>query len=1756
MSKVSPAHRVTAAPLDLAVERLGPYLLEAAPLAASLMAKSYTSSFVYCMPHCDAIPLAHLLAPTGCGKYWAELRGNMLSFFAVPDGKTVRFKFISDEDSASDIARAAYHPNPSVQKLMDSEGFTVPPRRLVSAIKQANGNLPALSVSVSNAIAEIMPYGFYPPPLPSNPVQPPPTPYDVCVAVNFTGSNLAFIFLRSKIAANHFVTALRLCQYESAKINHHITLLRLASPEISIPNEVNDGSGSPVSDSLLAWRDVGLSPFKTSYAEQASARISHVGFEGWVRVRCGYSSDWRTFFAVVSNTVPKSGHEAEVDVGNVASFEGDKPSKKGSRFMGIFEKKKDNSKRAVERENSRQMQTQPQQQGKIAFYVDVDAFNANSPIFFVENVTQVLLDYATFINCSNSANNLCEIDINSCPAVSFLDDATIPAVCILGSVVGYSAANLDKMNSKESQKTFFHADPMAFRSDMDYFERLRMGDDPRPMPDCVFLCPTTGGLKRSSPLFQEQYMQRMDSLRWVVATLGAFGLESNLRSKEIALRSGDFGVLPFDGLKIFGKNIAESARASSGVNGHRSKKPEMEYGPLRYAVEAGSSGWGLLYLSTDEVAGLSQAPPEVAWTSKKMFELVLQDKLKTRRDGYLDQWISAVNKGIQARVNVELQEVHEKVHGLIEWLEARQPGSTAGVEFVSKAEVSDSETSSSGDSKSEDQSDSILLSNLRPVGEANTGSATAELLQFADEITSQQKNNQDQKIVTKVSEKESTSGTDDSNNLSSASQILDSAHISDQSSPDDVALNSQNAPVSPRLGAGNEPSAQARMNSPLLQGPEVVKTDLVLVAVPSIQPDGTWAWQYQFASQASVGSNGQLLPANITQPLEKANNASSREDSEDESSDESSENISLADSQKRLSMAKGDERRQSVSSSSSSMATSAVHGAVVANGNVTAKQLNSAFGIKTSPNHTPPTAAPLLQRVPSPIVEGQSTQSNSGSSNSMLKVAAPSDKRRSKLVQVVNGDEDDNNSQKKSEEDDEDEDGSESEESSSSAEEESQSEEGSEDVQPENADTQSVVNQMLVNQMMMQGMPMFPGMILPGMNNFIPSNMGMMPYPNNLPLNMEAMPQMSQYIVEEEEKPFKIYSENSLLAQLPEKNAAGVFLDKSPSRRPAGPLVSLPADVKEAQEKALKQRNYEQAVKSVGLGSGNVDQNAVEQLRQRFEGVHIPGGSRSHGLGSNMAKIQQPLPKPKIEGGLLGEVDKWEKEREAVKKLGNRSSGFFPPTRPVSAMDKFGYSGQNRPMSQYYEQSAYAPVPQQLPPQQMGAPSYMAYNHQLMQQNAGPAYVAPHHSLYMQPQMVQGGPLPPAGYGYSEYGFEPSWEDPNLQMMRQQWLETERGKEMQRMLERNVGESGGPQSKSSNVGGKSSSGKSSKQKAASKTKKSKVDSSESEIEESEESGTESNSSEENSSETEDEDTDSSSDGKSLASRKIQKLSKRQSAVILSIKANSSPHHQKTSDSDSASRASSGGIAVNPATGVPLAVEYAGSAYGQIPRPPHPPQAYMSLNSAQHHGAPGQYPNQNYPFSMQSDPYQAMYPKFPQQGSSEAGSSGGAVRRDLIGERKRPTLPTRNVDEAAAEEEAERKERERERRRRLRRRGVAVEDSTDEENGTAPVPSQEDQPKLPAEVRSPVRARSKERRKSQHEASASPKSRNMSIGRSANEVKSGKGILDPEELENILKRAGKQKAAAKEASEQQSNDSSSEEEIVIVRRKKKSGKKNK
>ncbi|KAJ3414261.1 hypothetical protein HDV05_006790 [Chytridiales sp. JEL 0842] len=1555
-------------------------------------------------------------------KWWYEVRGACLYLWRVPES----------------IAAAAYYPAPSVEGIMKNE-MTDVNEETIKSIKDSFRN--PLKINIFSSTAELLPYGFQPLARPERVATPlPPIPYDNFVALSTSGSNLYQVALRSSIAANAWVGAIRLAIFEGTRVCEHFTLRVLGRQGVR-----------------ASWSEFGLIPFKTGagFVGLVGSAASHgVHFEGVVAMRYPYLKSWEEAFIVVSNFT---------DV----SASGPTNSRESTPLKKLFS---GGRKKGHDGESHTKMVTR---KPEIAFYAsESDYLDGKPALFKVEHVRHAYMDILA-------------------------SDPSKPAYVKIEGLL--TRKNLMRPLSTASlgpSKSFGYPGP-GFNS-TEPLNEILLGKDGRPLPQFVQIV---------SP----------DAAKWLMAIAGAFQLDTDLSMREKEIMDGEVGL---------------NVKQNTNVVDERDL-------------------WGPLYLSPPEVAGLAMSPETLAEV-KVRFAKVLSDKAATKKAGFLSQWVEAVTTGIAARTEFESQEVKSKVEGLVRWLSERvpRPAIAPSVKSLqSQDALKGSASMKSASIKSGDKSSTVTVPN-----NGDTSSQEAESLKKAESVKSNEQKEKDSKSVSN----EADTATDNAEKVEGETEEKSAKAESVVTPPENEQAGEEVVPES----AQNQPDTT------------LISTDLVLVPVPTMQPDGTWAWQYQFANGASLQSSDQKNENSSSIPNGLSDSADAgdktQENAEEEDDDDEEE----------------DEEESESGTESSSIAPSSAAESRAG----TAQQLTP----NLAPFNPMNPLNPMMPFMPFPMMGMMGVSPVAPPVPAQDGVVKKKKKKAEKVEKEVRDDgeeESDSNAGSVSEESDESESGEEESGSEEESEEESDEEDSGEEQQP---GMMSGVPSMLMPGVMpgmMPGMPFVPGMMMPG---FAPPMAGTGLDGNNFEYSDDDDDDDEDEEEDEEDensgRPFQIYSENSLLGQLPEKANAG-------TRRQAGPLIQLHPDVKEAHEKLLVDRQLALAKQSVGLGA-TVKPDQVHPGVTPLINTIQSGSAQAHNPGDPLIDVSVPdkFTRPKIEGGLLGVVDRIEKEREMLKKLGqyrpalnpklnpayyqNRPVGFAPPGWPQQPW------GPGQPAGGYPGYPPYGgPPPGMAPPGFMGGPPGAPYGYMqgatgypgmpppiasgypgMAPNAAGYPGMPPNAGGYpgmpgMPPNVgypgMTGGPRMPGyqmqpGYAASEYGME-GYDDPMAVMqaniMRERWLETERLKERQRMVERgemmpsmygmpNAPYPGMP------LPPDMSRQKSNRSASIKKKKENRKSSSSEEDDSSTESSTDSDSG-----------TESSDEGQNTVRKKNPQQS---------------DSDDSDSDSDSDSSSESAPLASVVRAGSNRSSPVLGAAQMSSPQMP-----MMSLPGQMGpYGGPNPYSQQPFgaaPFSNQ------LIPGAPGSGRPLSGYAASASGRDFIGERKRPPVAMKREELEAKEEEEmrrirrEEKERERERKRKLRRRGIQVDDDDDDESSeetddrksstrsptkSAPQPkaatNKSDSEKSASTTESELRRlmkemmkeneRLREMAKGKKEKSSSSKSKKSKHGGSSSKKKSKKRMSSSDEESDDAAR-----------SRDDRSNSSSEEEVVVVRRKKKSHK---
>ncbi|KAI8924176.1 hypothetical protein BC831DRAFT_551585 [Entophlyctis helioformis] len=314
----------------------------------------------------------------------------------------------------------------------------------------------------------------------------------------------------------------------------------------------------------------------------------------------------------------------------------------------------------------------------------------------------------------------------------------------------------------------------------------------------------------------------------------------------------------------------------------------------------------------------------------------------------------------------------------------------------------------------------------------------------------------------------------------------------------------------------------------------------------------------------------------------------------------------------------------------------------------------------------------------------------------------------------------------------------------------------------------------------------------------VPSHMMHQGYNSGVPVDYEY---------EESVNEFQIYGQNTLLAQMAENQQRAI------DRVQAGRLVNL--SDKDSLELKIEKRDalipqLEQQLQS---------QVPMFQSNSLLERVGASGPRPLAQDGPLLSNIKtEERVKPRLEGGLLGEMNRREKEREYFKKLGYKATGpsggvlpasFYPPMMMMMQGQGQGQPGMMPGMMPGMQMvPGMGMMPGMMHPGMMqgmgmmppqGQPGMYPYGYypppQGMPGQPGPSGAGNRNSAQMWPGGMGYPPQGPQGmypqYMYP-YGYAmPPPDDDELpavtqkrESVRHQWLEFERNKERQRMGER------------------------------------------------------------------------------------------------------------------------------------------------------------------------------------------------------------------------------------------------------------------------------------------------------------------------------------------------------------------------------------
>jgi hypothetical protein len=326
----------------------------------------------------------------------------------------------------------------------------------------------------------------------------------------------------------------------------------------------------------------------------------------------------------------------------------------------------------------------------------------------------------------------------------------------------------------------------------DPLEEILSGKDARPQPQFIHI------VSNEAP-------------KWVMAISGAFQLDTDLMAREKEISDGEIGF-----------TIIEPSPEVEETKEARELRKQKQY-------------WGLLYLSPPEIAGLAMSP-ETLGEVKVRFAKVLGDKVATKKAGFLNQWADAVSTGILARTEFEAQEVKSKVVGLVQWLSDKVPqlpGATPQTGQASSESGSQKMPTSVKSASIKSAERTIKVSN----GNEESISTSLEQKRLSKVSIAHSAKSATTSVKEKIAE---APGGDESKDKGAPAETdrVEEGDIEAQAAEKAASVKSVEIPKVPE--------------APPIVNNQIVPTDLVLVAVPMLQPDGQWAWQYQFANAANV----------------------------------------------------------------------------------------------------------------------------------------------------------------------------------------------------------------------------------------------------------------------------------------------------------------------------------------------------------------------------------------------------------------------------------------------------------------------------------------------------------------------------------------------------------------------------------------------------------------------------------------------------------------------------------------------------------------------------------------------------------------------------------------------------------------------------------------------------------------------------------------------------------------------------------------
>ncbi|KAJ3181546.1 hypothetical protein HDU85_003488 [Gaertneriomyces sp. JEL0708] len=327
---------------------------------------------------------------------------------------------------------------------------------------------------------------------------------------------------------------------------------------------------------------------------------------------------------------------------------------------------------------------------------------------------------------------------------------------------------------------------------------------------------------RPAPHFvQMRVASAAEAARWAIAVRAAFNLSTDLVELDKQLSDGEVGITT----RVTNGNASDS--------GSETDPTAISSNPL----------WGLLYLSTEEVAGLNMAGEHYPSVRDRYAE-VLEDKRKARRGGFLMQWNDAVVSGEDGRREYEVCEVEKRTAELVDW-----------VNKIGSAATSDRVETSPRDISVEENSEPAATS-------AGLTSSVAEDLPPKD----------------------------GNNGLPTAVATCGAASVAG------AAVHTEGSPIN-QLGRDisnvPQPTSVAQEHT---QPPMPPQMPAMVVPMPVLQANGQWAWQYvnaaSYSQEAQAGAMG-AVPLTHEHSSDVSSSTGEGSESDETGSDDESSSLAV-----------------------------------------------------------------------------------------------------------------------------------------------------------------------------------------------------------------------------------------------------------------------------------------------------------------------------------------------------------------------------------------------------------------------------------------------------------------------------------------------------------------------------------------------------------------------------------------------------------------------------------------------------------------------------------------------------------------------------------------------------------------------------------------------------------------------------------------------------------------------------------------------